>query len=670
MFATVEKEEDAETFKFDAEVARVMDIIINSLYSDKSVFLRELVSNAADACDKRRFLSLTSSSTSSSSVSPSVKIRGFKDGKKLVIEDTGVGMTKDELVNNLGKIASSGTKKFQEALESKSDDLNLIGQFGVGFYSGFLVADKMTVETRSSKSGEEVWYRWESQAGSDYTIKQCDKPERIDEEEEEGDREVGTRLTLHLKDDCLEFAEDYRLKELLSKYSEFIEYPISVFAEKTDYKQVPDEEANKELKEGEVEKTKTVTVTKEEFERVNNQKPIWLRSPRDVTDSEYTDFYKGAFKSSYDDPMAHTHFILEGQVECKSVLYIPGMLPFEMSKDMFDENTHNLRLYVKRVFINDQFEDLIPRYLKFVRGVVDSDDLPLNVGREILQKSKMLGVINKRLVRKSLDMVKSIAEKGEDEYMKFWRNFGKYIKVGVVEDSNNVQELAGLCRFQSTETNDKEWTSLEDYVKRMKDGQSKIYYVSGDGRAQVEMSPCLEGMKKNGYEVLYMVEPLDEIAMQTLGKFGEFDVADATKEKLEEGEEEKKAKEEAEERLKGTLEFMKEILGDQVESVGVSTSLSSSPASLVQGAYGMSPSMQRYMEAQAVAMGEDDDAIQGMMGGMNKARLEVNPGHEIVGTLDKLVKGGDKERAEDFGRMIYDLASITSGRWRRPRAVR
>lgn len=253
MFATVEKEEDAETFKFDAEVARVMDIIINSLYSDKSVFLRELVSNAADACDKRRFLSLTSSSTSSSSVSPSVKIRGFKDGKKLVIEDTGVGMTKDELVNNLGKIASSGTKKFQEALESKSDDLNLIGQFGVGFYSGFLVADKMTVETRSSKSGEEVWYRWESQAGSDYTIKQCDKPERIDEEEEEGDREVGTRLTLHLKDDCLEFAEDYRLKELLSKYSEFIEYPISVFAEKTDYKQVPDEEANKELKEGEVE---------------------------------------------------------------------------------------------------------------------------------------------------------------------------------------------------------------------------------------------------------------------------------------------------------------------------------------------------------------------------------------------------------------------------------
>lgn len=462
--------EEPETYKFDAEVSRVMDIIINSLYSDKSVFLRELVSNAADACDKRRFLSLTDGTVAE----PEVKIRGFKDKKILVIEDTGVGMTKDELMNNLGKIASSGTKKFQEAMKEAKDDLNLIGQFGVGFYSGFLVADKMTVETRSATSGEDGWYKWESSAGSDYSITTCDKPEAMDENEEAQDREVGTRLTLHLKDDCLEFAEDFRLKDLLEKYSEFIEYPISVFASKTDYKQVPDEEANKDLKEGEIEKMKTVTTTTEEYTRVNNQKPIWLRPPKEVPEEEYASFYKAAFKSSYDDPMAYTHFNLEGQVECKSVLFIPGMLPFELSKDMFDENSHNLRLYVKRVFINDQFDDLIPRYLKFIRGVVDSNDLPLNVGREILQKSSMLRVIRKRLIRKSLDMVKQVKDRGEEEYMKFWRNFGKYIKVGVVEDEANVQELAGLCRFQSTESGDEGWTSLEEYVGRMKRSEERV----------------------------------------------------------------------------------------------------------------------------------------------------------------------------------------------------
>ncbi|GMH64406.1 hypothetical protein TrRE_jg3070, partial [Triparma retinervis] len=422
----------------------------------------------------------------------------------------------------------------------------------------------------------------------DYSIKKCDKPEAIDDDEVGGDREVGTRLTLHLKDDCLEFSEDFRLKELLEKYSEFIEYPISVFASKTDYKQVPDEEANKDLKEGELEKMKSVPVTTEEYSRVNNQKPIWLRSPR-------------------------------------------------------------------------EFDDLIPRYLKFIRGVVDSDDLPLNVGREILQKSRMLSVINKRLIRKSLDMIKSVEEKGEEEYMKFWRNFGKYIKVGVVEDENNGQELAGLCRFQSTTTGEKGWTSLVDYVSRMKEGQEKVYYVSGEGLDQASMSPCLEGMRKLGYEVLYMTEPLDEIAMQTLGKFGDFAVADATKEQFPEGDDEKAARALAEESLGAALSYMGEILGDKVSSVGVAGGLTESPAALVQGEYGMSPSMQRYMQAQAVAMGEDESAVAGMMGGMNKARLEVNPTHGIVKKFDEMVRGGDKGRAEDFGKMIYDLASITSG---------
>ncbi len=652
----------AETYTFDADAQRVMEIVINSLYSDKQVFLRELVSNAADACDKARFLALSDGNAASSDLG--IKIVGSEDKKTLIIEDTGVGMTKDELMNNLGRIAQSGTKKFAEAMkEGKSDDLSLIGQFGVGFYSGFLVADKMTVETRSAVGGDDAqWFRWESENGSSYTIEEMsDAPEAL--VEGGAAASAGTRLTLHLKDDCLNFANSFTVKDLLKKYSEFIEFPIELYETKTTYDEVPDEEANKDLKEGEEPKTKTVPNVSQEFTLMNTQKPIWLRSPREVEEPEYAEFYKAAFKASYDEPMAHTHFNLEGQVECKSVLYIPGMLPFELSKNMFDEETNNLKLYVKRVFINDSFEDLIPRYLKFIRGVVDSDDLPLNVGREILQKSKMLNVINKRLVRKSLDMVKSIEEKGYDEYMKFWKNFGKYMKVGVVEDSTNTQELAGYCRFQGTK--DDSWRSLNDYVKDMPEGQDKIYYVVGDGKSQCEMSPSLEGLKKKGYEVLYMVEPLDEIAMQTLGKFKdvvsdkEFSIEDATKAKFDEDEDEKAAKEKAEEQLKSTLEYLEETLKGKVESVKVSSRLSESPAVLVQGEYGMSPQMQRYMQAQAVAMGEDEN-MSGMLGQMNQVILEINPDHKIVKKLDDLISGGGSG-AEDYAKLIFDLAGITSG---------
>ena len=649
---------EGETYQFDAEVSRVMDIIINSLYSDKSVFLRELVSNAADACDKRRFLSLTEKSEAADI--SGVRIKGFEDSKTLVIQDDGVGMTKEELVNNLGRIANSGTAKFAEAMQaSKSDDLSLIGQFGVGFYSGFLVADKMTVETRSAVDPSSEWHKWESEAGADFKISKADKPEPLDDSIDSA-FEVGTRITLQLKPDCLEFSKGAELKGLLTKYSEFIEFPIEVFAESTDYKQVPDEEANKDLKEGEVEKMKTVPVTTASFERVNNQKPIWLRSPRDVNETEYSEFYKSAFKASYDDPMQHTHFSLEGQVECKAVLYIPGMLPFELSKDMFDQDTNNIKLYVKRVFINDQFDELIPRYLKFIRGVVDSDDLPLNVGREILQKSKVLTVINKRLVRKSLDMIQSVQKEGGETYMKFWKNFGKYIKVGVVEDENNIDELASLCRFQSTTSGDK-FTSLDAYVERMKEDQKTIYYVSGEGKVQAEMSPSLEGMASKGYEVLYMVEPLDEIAMQTLGKYKDFNLKDASKETFEDDESSKKKKEEAEEQLKEAIEFLTETLKGKVEKVEVSTRLTDSPAAMVQGAYGMSPSMQRYMQAQAVAMGEDDSAVQGMMGNMNQVSLEINPSHPIIKTFARMVSAKKEEEAKDYGAMICDLAGITSG---------
>jgi heat shock protein beta len=345
-----------------------MDLIINSLYSDRDIFLRELVSNAADACDKKRFLSITSDSsdTGDSDSPPSIKIKTNADDNTVTIEDSGVGMTRDEIINNLGKIAQSGTRAFVQALGEGTAEVNLIGQFGVGFYSAYLVADKVTVITKSMQDPSKA-YRWESEADSSYTISDA-SPDEI-----EGSS--GTKLILHLKDDASAYLDATKMEELLQRYSEFIEFPISVWKEKTEYKQVPDEEANADLKEGEEPKMKTVPETTEGYETVNNQKPIWLRPPKEVEEDEYKNFYKSAFRNSYDEPMKYSHFALEGQVEFKAILYIPGMLPFELSKDMFDENTRNMRLYVKRVFINDQFQDLVPRWLKFIKGVVDSSDL-------------------------------------------------------------------------------------------------------------------------------------------------------------------------------------------------------------------------------------------------------------------------------------------------------
>ena len=632
-----------------------MDIIINSLYSNRDVFLRELVSNAADACDKKRFLSITSQAGSDAPAisKPEIRIRGDPDNKTVIIEDTGVGMTKDELINNLGRIAQSGTKKFLEALGEGTADLNLIGQFGVGFYSGYLVADKVAVITKSMVEGSPQ-LKWESFAGSSYTIQEDNESEPI-----EGS---GTRIILHLKEDALEYAEPSKLQSLLEHYSEFIEFPIKVWKETIEYKKVPDVEANANLKEDEEPKMKTVPETREEYELMNSQKPIWLRPPKEVTEEEYTDFYKAAFRASYDDPMKWTHFVLEGQVECKSILYIPGMLPFELSRDMFDENSRNIRLYVKRVFINDKFEELMPRWLKFVRGVVDSNDLPLNVGREILQKTKVLNVINKRLVRKSLDMVREVMEdEDEAKYITFWNNFGKYLKVGIIEDEKYKEDLMPLLRFFSSNC-DEEYTSLDEYIERMPEGQKKIYYLAGEGIKITKMSPIIEKLKKKGYEVLFMIDPLDEISAQSLRKYKDFEVVDAAKEGLklddDEDEDSKKKKETLKESFKPLLEYLEVELADKVNKVVISDLLSESPADIVQGEYGMSPTMQRYMKAQTVATGS---SIEGM-NSMNQAVLEINPSHPIVEQLDRLVKvDRDGDETKNFATLLYDVAALTSG---------
>lgn len=650
-----------ETFEFQAEVGRVMDIIINSLYSDRDVFLRELVSNAADACDKRRFLGLTTDD--STTEAPSIKIFPDPINNTLTIEDTGVGLTKEEMMNNLGRIAQSGTKAFMEAMESK--DLNLIGQFGVGFYSGFLVADKMEVISRSmnAKSKSEV-FKWtsEAQKGS-YSIDQLPESEI---------EHVGTKIVLHLRDDASDYLEASKIESLLTKYSEFIEFPISVYKEKTEYKQVPDDEANEKLEEGEEPKMKTVPIKSKGYEQLNNQKPIWLRSPSEVTEEEYSEFYKAAFKSAYDDPMTKTHFVLEGQIEARAILYIPGMLPYELSKDMFADDSRNIRLYVRRVFINDKFEELMPRWLKFVRGVVDSNDLPLNVGREILQQSKALKIINKRLVRKSLDMIREI-ESADDEgasYVQFWNNFGKYLKVGIVEDGDDYKkDLAPLLRFFSSKSGE-EHTSLDKYVEGMPEDQkeaNKIYYVTGEGLDKAKMSPSIEKLSKKGYEVLFMTEPLDEIMIETLNKFKEYKLVDASKDGAfddDKDEVSKKENEEATEALSDLIDYLEMELSDKVKGVKISNLLSESPAALVQGAYGMSPTMQRYMQMQSVSMGEG--SLPGM-GSMNQAVLEINPSHPVVKELNTIVKAnGTSGPIEDpiFKNkvtLLYDVAAMTSG---------
>ncbi|KAL3811145.1 hypothetical protein ACHAXA_001360 [Cyclostephanos tholiformis] len=588
------KEKNGETFEFQADVGRVMDIIINSLYSNRDVFLRELVSNAADACDKKRFLSISGSSTDvdvSDLAKPSIRIRADRDAGTITIEDTGVGMTKSELQNNLGRIAQSGTRKFVEALgEGGTGDVNLIGQFGVGFYSAYLVADRVTVVTKSMQPNSKQ-LRWTSDASNSYTI--------TEDEGEEGSDPIdgsGTRLILQLKDDALEYLEPSKLESLLEHYSEFIEFPISVWKEKTEYVKVVDEEEEM-AKEGEEEssdepkepKMKTVPKTTEGYEQMNTNKPIWLRSPSDVTSDEYRDFYQSAFRASYDEPLAHTHFSLEGQIECKSILYIPGMLPFELSRDMFDEDSRNIRLYVKRVFINDKFEDIVPRWLKFVRGVVDSQDLPLNVSREILQKSKVLSIINKRLVRKSLDMIRDIAADTEDEskYIMFWNNFGKYLKVGVIEDAKNKDDIVPLLRFYSSRSGD-EYTSFDEYVSNMKENQKQIYYVTADGKTKAQKSPAAEKVRSRGYEVLYLTEPLDEIMIESVTRYKEYKLVDVSKEGLnfddEDKEERKKKEDELNSKHKVVKEYLEAVLAGKVQRVKMTDLLSENPAALVQSA--------------------------------------------------------------------------------------
>lgn len=707
---------EGEKFQFQAEVNRLMDIIINSLYSNREVFLRELISNASDALNKIRFLALSDSSLlgEGDAAKLEIKVRANKEAGVLEIMDSGVGMTRDDLINNLGTIAKSGTNLFLKHAAEGKDGSNLIGQFGVGFFSAYLVADRVTV---TSKHNDDKQYVWESGAEQTFTIFEDTNGEQIPR---------GTKLTLYMKEDASDFLEEGKLKDLITRYSQFINFPIyletteevevevkddesaegdddeeadaEVGAEsdsesETDSDESEEEEDDDDIKveDGDAKDARKEPKMEKEIRKswtlVNENKPIWTRDPSDITEEEYDAFYDGIAKLP-GKPLARAHFKGEGDVEFKSILYIPDRPPVGLYSGNQDEEKDAIRLYVRRVLVTDKFENgLLPRYLAFLVGIVDSDDIPINVSREMLQQSKTIDVIKRKLVRKALEMIKNLmkkdaeeeddSEEGEDgeeqdsgkekkikPYISFWNKYAKSIKLGVVEDTSNRQRIAKLLRFRTSKTDTEDpndWASLDDYMERMKEDQDHIYYHSGSDLATVKESPFLEKLLKKGYEVIYLTEAMDEHMIMQLPDYEGTKFMSISKDGFKFGdkdqEEEKQKNKALKELYKPLTKFLKTNLGEKVSKVKLSTRLSDSVCVLSTDQYGYSARMEIIMKAQAFA---DPDSFQYMM--PKSKIMELNPHHPIVKEMLRLVESGeDDEKAKELGHLVYDTALIATG---------
>lgn len=649
-------EPPAGKYEYQAEVSRLMDLIVNSLYSNKEVFLRELISNASDALDKLRFLSVTEPKLLEEAVDLDIRIQTDKDNGIITITDSGIGMTRQELVDCLGTIAESGTAKFLKALKESKDagaDSNLIGQFGVGFYSAFLVAERVEVSTKSPRSDKQ--YVWEGESNSSsYTIREETDPANLIPR--------GTRLTLHLKRDDKGFAHPERVQKLVKNYSQFVSFPIYTWQEKGYTKEVEvDEdpsEANKDGQDKTTEKkknTKTVVEKYWDWELTNETQPIWLRNPKEVTTEEYNEFYKKTF-NEYLEPLASSHFTTEGEVEFRSILYVPSVAPMA-KEDVLNPKTKNIRLYVKRVFISDDFDgELFPRYLSFIKGVVDSNDLPLNVSREILQESRVIRIMKKRLVRKAFDMIQGIAmSENKDDYDKFWENFGKHIKLGCLDDRENHKRLAPLLRFFSSQSEDV-LISLDEYVENMKPDQKNIYYIASDSVKSAKNTPFLEKLIEKDLEVLFLVDPIDEIAINNLKSYKEKDFVDISKEDLDLGEKNEEKEKEMKQEYGHICDWIKKRLGDKVSSVQLSNRLSMSPCVLVSGKFGWSANMERLMKAQTMG---DASNLEFMR---SRRIFEINPQHPIIQNLNAAcMSNPDDEEALRAVDLLFDTASVSSG---------